>query len=83
MSNLRLLVFKSEDDNEFFRSVTPGGDEFVQWLKNHLSSSHSIIRDPRSFAIRIWIDRQNHNIKSSEHQNKFSWFLPLIKRFFS
>ncbi|CAF1354795.1 unnamed protein product [Adineta steineri] len=83
MSNLRLLVFKSEDDNEFFRSVTPGGDEFVQWLKNHLSSSHSIIRDPRLFAIRIWIDRQNHNIKTSEHQNKFSWFLPLIKRFFS
>ena len=90
MTNLRLLLFKSEDDNEFFRSLSPVNDELAQWLRDHLPSSYSIIRDPSSFVTRIWIDRykkepliSNNNIGTSEYQNKFSWLPSFMKRILS
>ncbi|CAF1196866.1 unnamed protein product [Didymodactylos carnosus] len=91
MPNLRLLVFKSEDD-QFFKnsSFLPTNDELAQWLRDHLPSSYTTFRDPRSFETRVWIDRQNrkHVLPSNDGvtttwQNKFSGFLSTIKQFFS
>ncbi len=89
MSNLRLLIFKCKDDNGFFLSSSILRDELVQWLQEHFSSSYSIIRDPETFCIRVWIDRKrkeplllNNQIETSNYEKNFSWFLTSMKRIF-
>jgi hypothetical protein len=58
MSNLRLLIFKCQSDEKFFRNFSTN-DEPIEWLRNNLSSASSIIRDRLDPSyIHIWISRQ-------------------------
>jgi hypothetical protein len=57
MFNLRALVIKCADDEYCKQSVlTEHNDELVQWLKDYLSSTYLIVRDPEADSgILIWM----------------------------
>jgi hypothetical protein len=55
--NLRALSVKCADDEYDKRSIlTENHDEVIPWLKDHLSSTYSIVRDPEIYInIIIWM----------------------------
>jgi hypothetical protein len=91
MSNLRILIFECEDDKEFFLNFSSSKNELIRWLKYHLSSTYSIIRDPRKrFRTQIWINREakktflsNGLTVISKHRQRLSHVITSFRQFFS
>jgi hypothetical protein len=86
MFNLRLLIFECEDDKESFLPFASSKNELILWLQHHLSSTYSIMRDPRKrFRIQIWINRQTEKIflvdSISKHRNRLSQVLTSFRQF--
>jgi hypothetical protein len=52
--NSEQLILTTNDDEKLQNENIRNKDEFIQWLRNHLPSTYSIIRDPDS-AHRIRI----------------------------
>lgn len=80
MFNLRLIIFGCKDDKDFPQQYPSTNDEFLPWLKNHLSSRCAMIRDQEYPSyIRIWINQRkqilNKNIFFAKDQHKTSDFL--------
>jgi hypothetical protein len=87
MSNLRLLIFECEDDKELSSHFLSSKNELIQWLQYHLSSSYSIIRDPKKrFRIQIWINREatKKTLSSiSKPRHRLSQVLSSFRQLFS
>ncbi|UJR08017.1 hypothetical protein I4U23_012295 [Adineta vaga] len=76
MTNLRLLILEWKKDSKILKYFKCQNDELLEWLRNHLLTTCSIVRDQKSPSrVQIWINRReflsNSHILVLKDRRKF------------